>query len=133
MSALLPDTHAIVWYLLQSERLSSSALDRIEKVIAQGDSIYISSISLAELVYLVEKGKVPEIALERLVVALEDAQSEIACIPFDFRIAQALRRIPRDRVADMPDRIIAATALHLGIPLITRDRMIRAAGLDSVW
>jgi predicted nucleic acid-binding protein len=33
----------------------------------------------------------------------------------------------------MPDRIIAATALHLGVPVITRDRKIRASNLKSIW
>jgi len=33
----------------------------------------------------------------------------------------------------MPDRIIAATALHLGLPLVTRDQRIAAAGIKTVW
>jgi predicted nucleic acid-binding protein len=33
----------------------------------------------------------------------------------------------------MPDRIIAATALALGLPLVTRDRKIRAADLETIW
>jgi predicted nucleic acid-binding protein len=31
----------------------------------------------------------------------------------------------------MPDRIIAATALHLGVPLVTRDLNIRASGVTQ--
>ncbi|RMF28297.1 MAG: PIN domain nuclease, partial [Chloroflexi bacterium] len=26
-----------------------------------------------------------------------------------------------------------ATALHLGVPLISRDRKIRLAGLETIW
>ena len=33
----------------------------------------------------------------------------------------------------MPDRIIAATALHLGLPLITRDQRIQSAGIKTIW
>ena len=33
----------------------------------------------------------------------------------------------------MPDRTIAATALHLGLPLISRDRKIQLAGLQMIW
>jgi predicted nucleic acid-binding protein len=29
--------------------------------------------------------------------------------------------------------IIAATALHLGLPLVTRDRRLQAAGLQTIW
>jgi predicted nucleic acid-binding protein len=43
------------------------------------------------------------------------------------------KRIPRNVVADMPDRIIAATALHLGLPLITRDRHLQSAGIQTIW
>jgi PIN domain nuclease of toxin-antitoxin system len=32
-----------------------------------------------------------------------------------------------------PDRIIAATALTLNLPLITRDAAIRAAGIETIW
>jgi len=33
----------------------------------------------------------------------------------------------------MPDRIIAATALHLGVPLISRDRRISLSAVATVW
>ena len=33
----------------------------------------------------------------------------------------------------MPDRIIAATALHLGLPLITWDRRIQLADVGTIW
>ena len=37
-----------------------------------------------------------------------------------------MSQIPRDVVPDMPDRIIAATALSNSLPLVTRDLKIRA-------
>jgi len=46
---------------------------------------------------------------------------------------EAVHRMPRDLVPEMPDRIIAATALRLGLPLITRDRRIAAAGIKTIW
>jgi len=44
-----------------------------------------------------------------------------------------VRRIPRDMVSDPADRIIAATALHFGIPLVTRDQRIQSTGLATIW
>ncbi len=44
-----------------------------------------------------------------------------------------MRHVPRSEVPDMPDRIIAATALYLKVPLISRDARIRAANLDTIW
>jgi len=44
-----------------------------------------------------------------------------------------LARIPRDSIPDMPDRIIAATAKHLGLSLISRDSKITASGINVIW
>jgi predicted nucleic acid-binding protein len=54
-------------------------------------------------------------------------------IPFDREIARTMFRIRREEVPDMPDRIVAATALHLGVPLISRDGRIRASNVETVW
>jgi predicted nucleic acid-binding protein len=48
-------------------------------------------------------------------------------------VVEAMRRIPRGAVPDMPDRIIAATAVSLGIPVISRDGQIRASYLQTIW
>jgi predicted nucleic acid-binding protein len=48
-------------------------------------------------------------------------------------MVDAMARVPRDQVPDLPDRIIAATALHLGVPLVTRDRQITASGIATIW
>ena len=54
-------------------------------------------------------------------------------LPVDRHVAQALQMVTRSQVPDMSDRIIAATALYLGVPLITRDRMIQTANVDTIW
>jgi predicted nucleic acid-binding protein len=36
-----------------------------------------------------------------------------------------LAKIDRDSIPDMPDRIIAATASHLNVPLLSRDKKIK--------
>jgi predicted nucleic acid-binding protein len=33
----------------------------------------------------------------------------------------------------MPDRIIAATALRLGLPLISRDHRIQLSEVSTIW
>ena len=55
MSAVL-DTHAAVWYLLESQRLSRSTFSLIDSAAAEGAPTYISAISIVEVVYLVERG-----------------------------------------------------------------------------
>ena len=63
----------------------------------------------------------------------ERPDSGLAVVSLDLSIARALRRIPRAVVPEMPDRIIAATALYLGLPLVTRDLRIRSADITTIW
>jgi PIN domain nuclease of toxin-antitoxin system len=131
--AVLLDTHAVVWYLLDSKELSSEARRTIDSTAQAGESIYLASISLVEIIYLVEKGRLPEIALERLNGVLMEPAGSLLIVPLDAAIAQTVRQIPRGAIPDMPDRIMAATALHLRLPLVTRDQQIRSAGVNTVW
>jgi PIN domain nuclease of toxin-antitoxin system len=133
MPGLVVDTHALVWYLLDSPRLSATARGRIDRALEAGEFLYVPAICLVELTYLVEKGRLPAIARTRLTDLMDDSESGLVLAPLDRGTADAVARIDRDSVPDMPDRIIAATALNLHLPLVTRDRKIRAADLDTVW
>ncbi len=132
MSAVL-DTHTVLWYLENSKELSELARRTIEDSVRDARDVHVSAISLVETVYLVERRKLPMGALERLRLALTDPDSGLFVAPVDAGVADALPKIPRDAVPDMPDRIIAATALHLGLPLVTRDRRIQSAGIQAIW
>ena len=92
-----------------------------------------ATISLVEIVYLVEKGKLPAVVIERLTAALSDPDTAFAIASLDEAAALAVQRISRNIVPDMPDRIIAATALSLGFPLVTRDSAIAKAGITTIW
>ena len=129
MNAVVLDTHAIVWYFLKSNNLSTTALAAID----QADSVYLASISVVEIIYLKEKGKLPEAALQRLIQALRDVNTGWLVMPLDLGVAQTISQIPRNVVPDMPDRIITATALYLQLPLVTRDSKIQSANVQIIW
>lgn len=132
MSAVL-DTHTIIWYLEDSQELSAIAHTTIENEIRMGGDVYISAISVVETIYLVEKGRLTLTAYERLRSALNEPAAGLRIAPLDGSVADALHRIPRAAVPDMPDRIIAATALHLGLPIVTRDRRLQSSGMKTIW
>ena len=133
MAAIVADTHAAVWYLLNSKSLSSNAQRAMDEAIEAGDVVYVSSISLVEVVYLVEKGKLPSVVLDRLTSALSEPDSGFVVAPLSLSVALAILQISRETVPDMPDRIIVATALDLGLRLVSRDSEISKTGIEIIW
>ena len=134
MSAIVADTHAILWAILQVEdRLSPAAIQAFKDAEQQGDPVYISSISLVETRYLEEKGRLLSGTLDRLHNELDEEDAALILVPVTRSVTDLLGQIPRALVPDMPDRIIAATALYLDLPLVTRDHQIRTASITTVW
>jgi len=133
MAAVVADTHAAVWYLTGNPKLSAVAARALDEASASGDPILIPSISLVELTYLVEKGRLPAEARKRLVdvLAVPDGPYELASL--DGRVASAVELIDRNLVPDLPDRVIAATALVWKAALVSRDRKIRASQIQTIW
>jgi PIN domain nuclease of toxin-antitoxin system len=133
MIRAVADTHVAIWYLYASPRLSATARTFIEGAASAGEQIAISSITLAEMVYLIEKGRIDAASLDRLITALDTTKAVLVEIPFDRLVAETMQSIPRSEVPDFPDRIIAATALHWNVPVISRDRKIQATTLKTIW
>ena len=132
-AAVVADTHALIWYLDAPQNLSPVALAALDGATAAGEAIYLSAISLVEVTYLVEKGRLPgatQVSLDR---ALGAPGAALAVVPLDRAVARALASISRTDVPDMPDRIIAVTALHLNVPLVTRDLKIQASSVVTIW
>ena len=106
---------------------------RPPSAIADGDHIGVSAITLAEMVYLHEKGRIPPAALSDLFAAIADPESVLLEVPLDSTIAHEMMAIPREEIPDLPDRIIAATAKFYGVPVLSRDRRIQSSGIQTLW
>ncbi|HEY62995.1 MAG TPA: type II toxin-antitoxin system VapC family toxin [Caldilineae bacterium] len=133
MVRAIADTHTVIWYIFADQRLSETARSAIEEIAASGDQIGFSAITLAEIVYLGEKERVYPATLDRPLAAIESEDALLVEIPFDRHVAKALRKVDRQQVPDLPDRIIAATALYLNVPLISRDRKIQLSDVNTIW
>lgn len=130
----ISDTHATIWYLFASPTLSTNAKQFMDSVAMSGGFIFVPSISIVEIIYLTEKGKLLSPTLSRIIQAINLPGGSFSNLELTFNIAQTLAQIPRQTVPDMPDRIIAATALHLNLPLVTADAKIgRLANIQTVW
>jgi PIN domain nuclease of toxin-antitoxin system len=133
VTGVIADTHALIWYLLDSPRLSDSASAQFEACRTGGVRVGVASISIVEIVYLVDKGRIPAQTIPLLQESLEQQPSLLEIVPLTQSIAMAVRQVPREQVPDLPDRVIAATALHLAVPLISRDHKIQLPNVTTVW
>ncbi len=133
MIAAIADTHAAIWFLYADSRLSAGAKSFIEQLAAAGKNVGVSAITLAEIVYFSEKGRVPANTLEKLLRVLSDPQDVLTEIPVGRAIVEEMQRLNRAQVPDLPDRLIAATALYFNVPVISRDRRIQSADLETIW
>ena len=128
------DTHSTIWYLFASPELSTIAKNHLDAVSASGGYIYIPTISFVEITYLAERNRLGANVLPTINAAIQMPNSVLKPIELTYSIAFSLNQTSRSIVPDMPDRIIAATALQLNLPLVTKDEKIRKlATIQTIW
>ncbi len=133
MIAAVVDTHTLIWYLSGDRRLSSLAKQFLSQVAEEGNQIAVSTISLIEVIYLAEKGRLVADWTTRILSLFNEADTPFVEAAVDHEIAKSLASLAGSGITDMPDRIIAATSTHFGVPLITRDRAIANSAINTLW
>lgn len=130
---VVADTHAFMWYVQNDSRLSTAAGDVMDAAVAADDPIFVSAATAVELRYLADKGTLSQDEYRWYLMTLETlAATEVA--PVDLDVARAVELVPRNDVPDPFDRMIAATAVALGVPLVTADRRLRKLdAVDTIW
>ena len=127
------DTHAWVWFISNPELLSERAKRYVDAAVEE-KAIMISSISVWEVALLIAK--------KRLILTLElndwIAKSEMLpffkFIPVDNSIAIKSVNLPQPLHSDPADRIIIATAISLGVPLVTKDeKILKYPHVQTIW
>ncbi|MCK6467887.1 MAG: PIN domain-containing protein [Candidatus Brocadia sinica] len=123
------DTHTFIWYLDKSlnNKLSQKAL-KIIKEAEDSYTIYLPIIVLIEVLYLIEKGRV-NVSFHKLLLNLEKSIN-YEIVPFDTKLLKVAETI---KGLEVHDRLILATAILTGSPLISYDREIHAKGIKVIW
>ena len=85
------------------------------------------------MVYLIEKGRISRTAMNDLDAALANPTSVLRHIHLDENVTRKMPEVPRGEVPDLPDRLIAATALLNGVPALSRDDRIRTSAIQTIW
>jgi PIN domain nuclease of toxin-antitoxin system len=122
------DTHALLWWASEPQRLSRRAAAEI----ARADRVGLPTIVFWEIALLVRKGRIslggPAAGwLERILQIPR-------CEALPLSAIVALQADGLDMHADPADRFIAATALDLGAPVVSKDRLLaKVKGLRVIW
>lgn len=128
------DTHALIWYLSATPELSANAKNFMDNAAASGGFNFVPTISLVEITYLIEKGRISANVLPRINAMIQTPNSVLKPIELSHQSSMTLSQIPRATVPEMPDRIFAATAFYLNLPLITKDHKIQALqNINTIW
>lgn len=91
-----------------------------------------ASITLVEATYLLQRQRVSQEIMDRLLALSENRNSSIYVVPLDLRVATAVGDFGPAVVTGLPDRVIAAAARVLDLPLLTTDASIADGGLVKV-
>lgn len=122
---ILLDTHVWVWWLADPDRLSRDARTAIAGSLSAG-KIGISSFSIWELALLVQRKRL-ELAIDLSEwIAETERIVGVTFFPVNNNIAMQSVNLPGVFHPDPADRILVATARHLGATMITGDAKIHA-------
>ena len=114
MSTVLLDKHAWIWSLMAPARLGSDA----KEAITGANAVFVSPISVYEVTRKARLGRRPEIVphIGELV-----AEGQPISVPLTREVAAPAGVIDW-RHRDPFDRLIAATTIEFGYPLVSKDQ-----------
>ena len=126
---VLLDTHALLWAKISPEKLGRQAAEIMARPL---NVVFVSAASALEIATKVRLHKLPALErLERDFLEIMD-QSGYTLLPID--VANALRAARFTAPHRDPfDRMIAAQALAMDIPVLSKDQKLDVFGVRRLW
>ena len=125
------DTHVLIWMASDPKRLSKKAREAIREA-REKTGVAIAAITLWELAWLAENGRIQVTGSVESFV--RETASRVMVEPITPEIAAFAVQLPPGFPKDPADRLIAATAMVEGAPLVTADERIRRAKVvQTIW
>jgi len=123
---LLLDTHALLWWLADDERLSAKA----RKAIADPENIVFASAASGWEISVNRSLERIEVSFEALVDAINECGFDMLPVSLQHGlIAGALPTHHRDPF----DRMLVAQCQAEGLRLVSRNRQFANDGVDLLW
>lgn len=127
---LLLDTHVLVWMVEANPRLSEERNELLRKGSRDG-LLVVSAITPWEIGLLVARNRLTlKLEVQRWVDAAL-ALPGVSLYPLLPEIAVGSSRLPWEMHGDPADRILAATARHIGAALVTADEQLLRYGAQG--
>jgi PIN domain nuclease of toxin-antitoxin system len=133
MTIAVTDSHALIWYAMGPGRRLGRAARALFARAERGEAtIYVPTLVLVEVAEAIRRGALRyDGGFSRWARALLSAGRFVAA---DLSAGVVLEAEGLYTIRERGDRLIAATAVHLDCPLITRDpALARVPSLATVW
>ena len=119
MSTVILDSHVVHWWSAEPDRISPAA----SRAISDADELAVADISWFELAWLARHDRI--VLTIPIAAWLQQLAAQVRTIPVTPAIAHTAVSLPSSFPGDPADRLIYATAIEQGWPLITKDQRLR--------
>lgn len=125
MTDLLLDTHIALWLSRGDARLRETTRKTMDAAWKAGGRIFLSAVSVWEIAMLVEKGAIElDLPVDEWAERFLDRPG-LEVLSLDHRAAALAYNLHHLEHRDPADRLLIASAISLGCPLVTHDDRIR--------
>jgi len=125
----LLDTNVIIRHFAQISKIGIKAKEIISKAEKDQHQLFVSVISLMEIMYLAEKNRIP-LTLDEILLNIYSKRC-YSIIEFNIDV---LKEAVKIEFYELHDRLILATAKLLGTPIISSDKEFkRVKDIEVIW
>jgi len=125
----LADTVTVIRHFSRIGKIGKRAHEILNNVKQGVHHIHISVVSIVEIMYLSHKKRI-DISLSETIQIINNSVN-YSIVDLTPQIVVMAEHI---KIPDLHDRLIIATAKHLGIPMLTSDKKIqRMHVVETIW